>query len=118
MPVIDKSLAKELAAARRAPRNFLVCPGKEGSALVLSKKPIPAGKAKEARQQSGGTKLYRGRCFLEGATLVFESADSPPGDLAKKIRMAASEQAGMAIKVEVRAVAEVAEIDAGDEEEA
>ena len=91
MAVADKSLAKELAAAKKAPRNFAVIPGKDENALLVSRKPIPPGQVKAARSEVGGTKVYRGRCFLEDGVLVFETMGNPPADLARRIRETARE---------------------------
>ena len=111
MAQVDRAFAKQLAMARKGPVNFAAVPGKTENALLLSRKPIPPGKVKLAREEVGGTKVYRGRCFLEEGVLVFEMVGEGPGDLARRIRETIKEKAGLSMRVEVRAVEEVAEID-------
>ncbi len=113
MADIDDKLAAVLKEARRVPMNFaFVAKGASQGKLVVSKKPIPATAESAAKKEVGGGTVFRGRCIGEDGKLIFETAKEPPSSLAKQLKTIITRDAGLTLKVETRAAADL--VDTGD----
>jgi hypothetical protein len=109
----DTKLVTALRQAKQQPMLFaFVAKGASEGALIVSKKKIPIKEINEAKQETGGKKVIRGRCVGEDGKMVFEVAKEPPSTLAKQLKKVIQESAGMMLQVETRVAA-----DLEDEEE-
>ena len=115
MGQVDKELVKELTAAKhRATSPSSTRP--KGKALVMSKKKIGGTVVKEKQKECGGGQVIRGLCSLEDGTLVFKTVANVSDGMTKKLREAIKDGGGPPLKVEMRTVETVEEIDDAGED--
>jgi hypothetical protein len=86
MPEVDQDLVDALKVTKgkkaNAPMYFAFIPigGSDGT-LLISKSKIPDKEIKDAKQEVGGGKEVKGRCFGEGKTIVFKVGKPPPASM-------------------------------------
>src|SRR5688572_5073721 len=108
MPEVDDKLVKSLRQAKTTPMFFaFVAKGANDGALIVSKKKIPVKEINEAKAESGGKKVFKGRCQGEDGKMVFEVAKEPPGTLAKQLKTVIHRAAGLTMMVETRVAADI-----------
>ena len=113
----DTKLATALRQAKQTPMFFaFVAKGSTEGVLIVAKKKIPAKEINEAKAESGGKKVFRGRCTYEDGKMVFEMGTEPPGTLAKQLKAVINEAAGMMMQVETRVAADLQD-EEGEENE-
>jgi hypothetical protein len=101
MPTANPELQKSLKKAKSKRMMFAyVAKGAEGTLLVARK--VKPKEIADARKELGGGTVYKGQCFGEGTTMVFELAKEPPGALQQQIRKRMKDDAGLSMPVEVR----------------
>ena len=103
MAEVDTKLAATLRQAKSTPMHFaFVAKGASDGTLLAAKIKVPAKQVNEAKAELGGGLIWRGRCFGEEGSLVFEVAKEPPSTLAKQLKTVISRDAGLTLRVEVR----------------
>jgi hypothetical protein len=103
MPDLDAELAANLKAAKSSTMFFaVIAKGTSDGALLLSRSAVPANRIAEAKKNCGGNTLFKGRCYGEDGTLIFEMANEPPTTLAAQIRGLAQRTAGISLTVATR----------------
>src|SRR5438046_1728541 len=108
----DTKLATALKQVKQTPLNFaFVGKGTSDGTLLVSKKTIPVTDINKAKAETGGKKVFRGRCIDEGGKLVFELAEEPPSTLAKQLKTVIHDAAGLTLQVETRMVAGLQEVE-------
>ena len=106
----DPKLATALRQAKQTPMFFaFVAKGTTEGVLMVGKMKIPAKEISAAKVESGGKKVYRGRCTGEDGKLVFELPKEPPGTLAKQLKKVIHESVGQQMQVETRVAADLQE---------
>jgi hypothetical protein len=116
MSAENPELLKNLKLAKTKRLAFAyVAKGTEGTLLVARK--VKPKEIADARKDQGGGTVFKGQCFYEGNTLVFELAQEPPGPLAQQIKRRIKQETGLALQVECR-VNQTAEEEPADEAEA
>jgi hypothetical protein len=116
----DEELSKNLKAARKKARNFvMVLKGTRLVGLIVSKKSIKAGEKAAAKAEFKGNAFVEGVVVGEGAELVFKIQGAPGGEPGVKIAQFkdfVDEQAGMKIKPRFEMVSELQVVDENEEE--
>lgn len=99
----DDQLASALRQAKKMPMNFaFVMVGSSDGVLMVSKKKIPMKDINEAKAESGGKKVMRGRVQFIDGQMVFETSKEPPSTLAKQLKKVIQANAGMMLQIETR----------------
>jgi hypothetical protein len=116
MPEVDDKLVSALRQAKKTPMYFaFIAVGASDGVLIVSKKKVAAKEIGAAKKESGGKKVFRGRCVGGEGSLVFETAKEPPGALAKQLRAVIKETAGMTLVVETRMAPDLEDEEEGQE---
>lgn len=107
MADVDTQLVTALRQCTSTRMYFAFIPvGTSGKLLVSKKKPSTKEIA-DAKKASGGKTAFEGRCINEGGTLFCELAKEAPDTLAKQIKAAIQQYAGMRLPVETRVAGNV-----------
>ncbi len=116
MKDVDSKLLTSLRLAKKQPMYFaFVAKGATDGVLIVAKKKIPVKVINEAKAESGGRKVFRGRCQGEDGLMIFEMAKEPPNTLAKVLKKVIKVSAGVMMQVEARVDPDLAEEEAEDE---
>ncbi|MCI0682341.1 MAG: hypothetical protein L0Y71_09570 [Gemmataceae bacterium] len=119
MADIDDQLAAALKQARMTPMNFaFVAKGQSAGKLVVSKRPVTAREAADAKKELGGGTIFTGRCRGSNGDLVFETAKEPPLNLARQLKTIIKDRAGLTLNVETRITLDLVEDVAAEPAEA
>jgi peptidoglycan hydrolase-like protein with peptidoglycan-binding domain len=109
----DATLTAALKQAKANRMFFAFIPKGADGKLIVSKAKVPAKEIAEAKKQTGGGNAITGKCYGEGATMVFQVAKAAPATLAAALKKVAKRDTGLSIDADVRVAG-----DADAEEEA
>jgi hypothetical protein len=98
----DATLAAALKQAKGKKMFFAFVPKGSDGKLIISKTKIAPKQIAEAKKEIGGGTPVTGKCFGDGATMVFQVAKPAPATLGPALKKVAKRDTGLTIDPEFR----------------